>query len=116
MALLGQPATAVAGSFEAVLGSTSRQTFVRLIAAEMRLGAEIMSSVSALEGRLLFDPGRAGTRAGSGSLSRPDTSERTVIEELRRRCPRPYKWQAKGGAILEKMRRARTALDKASVA
>jgi hypothetical protein len=28
-------------------------------------------------------------------------AERTVIEELWRRSPGPYKWQAKGEAILE---------------
>jgi formylglycine-generating enzyme required for sulfatase activity len=63
MPLHGQPATAVVGSFAAVPGSTFRQTFVRPIAAEMFSRAEIMFSVSALEGRLLVDPQRAGTRA-----------------------------------------------------
>jgi transposase len=61
---------------------------------------------------LTADVIRTGSFASVGELVR----DIEAYLDDRNANPRPYRWQAKGEAILEKIRRARTALDKASAA
>jgi hypothetical protein len=55
---------------------------------------------------------RTGSFASVGELVR----DIEACLDDRNANPKPYKWTAKGQAILEKIRRARAALDKASAA
>ena len=60
----------------------------------------------------LTDVIRTGSFASVGELVR----DIEAYLDDRNANPRPYRWQAKGEAILGKIRRARTALEKASAA
>ena len=55
---------------------------------------------------------RTGSFASVGELVR---DIETYLDD-RNANPKPYKWKAKGEAILEKIRRARAALDKTKAA